>query len=382
MSAPKLLVVDDHQENLAVLVEILSPNYTVRVANNGLRGLQLANDDPPDLILLDIMMPNMSGFEVCEALKASGGLSEIPVIFISAADDVDSKVTAFQSGGVDYVSKPFQVQELEARISTHLSLRDLQKQLEVHNRELDQQVQLKSRELAKAYERLTIVNSTKNEFLELIAHELRTPANGLIGLTEMILDGTVSAAEIEELRPLFGQSRDRMIETLDNALLLARIHVTKEEFQAQQVHFNILFDSIRTGVDTFAQNHSVTISFPPIGNVSVVGEDKLLKTAVESLLKTAVKFAVAGSTITVSCDETQEQLRICTSSEGIELEPEVIDNFFDVFSSVRSYTYAEELGLSPVVAERIVSLYGGSLTVENESEIKGVKLQMTLLKTQ
>lgn len=382
MSASKLLVVDDHQENLAVLVEILSPNYTVRVANNGKRGLQLAKDDPPDLILLDIMMPNMSGFEVCEALKASDELAEIPVIFISAADDVDSKVAAFQSGGVDYVSKPFQVQELEARIATHLSHRELQKQLEFHNRALDLQVQLKSQELAKAYERLTIVNSTKNEFLELIAHELRTPANGLIGLSEMILDNDVSASEIEELRPLFGQSRDRMIETLDNALLLARIHVSKENFQAQQVSLNAIFDSTRVAVDKYSQKHSVSITFPTIEKLSVAGEDKLLTTAIDSLLKTAIKFAKTGTTVTVRCLEDDEKVSIYTKSEGDELEPKVIANFFDVFSSVRSYTYAEELGLSPVVAERIVSLYGGSLTVENQQENKGVKLQMTLLKAQ
>lgn len=382
MSAPKLLVVDDHQENLAVLVEILSPNYTVRVANNGMRGLQLANDDPPDLILLDIMMPKMSGFEVCEALKNSEKLAEIPVIFISAADDVDSKVIAFQSGGVDYVSKPFQVQELEARISTHLSLRDLQKQLEIHNRELDLQVQLKSKELAKAYERMTIANSTKNEFLELIAHELRTPANGIIGLTEMILDNSVSAIELDELRPLFGQSRDRMIETLDNALLLARIHVTKEKFQAQQVRLNTILDSIRLSVNDFAEKHNVSINLPVIDTISVAGDDKLLETAVETFLKTAIKFAGVGTTITVDCSEDNKQVNLCSRSEGIELEPDVIANFFDVFSSVRSYTYAEELGLSPVVAERIVSLYGGSLTVDNQQKKKGVKLQLTLLKVQ
>ncbi len=382
MSAPKLLVVDDHQENLAVLVEILSPNYTVRVANNGMRGLQLANDDPPDLILLDIMMPKMSGFEVCEALKNSEKLAEIPVIFISAADDVDSKVIAFQSGGVDYVSKPFQVQELEARISTHLSLRDLQKQLEIHNRELDLQVQLKSKELAKAYERMTIANSTKNEFLELIAHELRTPANGIIGLTEMILDNSVSAIELDELRPLFGQSRDRMIETLDNALLLARIHVTKEKFQAQQVRLNTILDSIRLSVNDFAEKHNVSINLPVIDTISVAGDDKLLETAVETFLKTAIKFAGVGTTITVDCSEDNKQVNLCSRSEGVELEPDVIANFFDVFSSVRSYTYAEELGLSPVVAERIVSLYGGSLTVDNQQKKKGVKLQLTLLKVQ
>lgn len=161
---PLVIVVDDNQDNLAILVDILSASYQIKVANNGPRALQLAEDFRPDLILLDIMMPVMSGFEVCAYLKADVELAKIPVIFISAAGDIDNKIEAFRLGGVDYINKPFQVAELEARVQTHISLHRLQQKLSAHNNFLDAEVRAKSTELAEAYDRLQIMDKTKNEF--------------------------------------------------------------------------------------------------------------------------------------------------------------------------------------------------------------------------
>ncbi len=379
MTGAKLLVVDDYEVNLAVLVDLLSSRYSVTVANNGKTALQLAMDDPPDLILLDIMMPGMSGFEVCERLKAKRETEDIPVIFISAVDDLESKVTAFNIGGVDYVSKPFQVEELTARISTHLSLRSLQQQLENNNRELDRLVKLKNVELAEAYERLTIIDSTKTEFLELLAHELRTPASGVIGLAEMIFDDTISREDVTELKPLFQQSRDRMIETLDNALLLARIHVTGEEFVPQPVSLMALFQQIRGEVKAFAIKNKVQLELVPGHEFVLQGDKLLLKTALENLLKTGVKLATAGRVVVdIHAGETAVQLTV--TCYGEPLAKEALSNFFDVFRSVRSCTYAEELGLNPAVAERIFSLYGGELTVANLETALGTIFNLQLLK--
>lgn len=132
-----ILVVDDTKENLRILVEALGgEGYKVRPALSGRIALEAARKEVPDLILLDILMPGMDGYQVCEALKADARLRDVPVIFISALDEVADKIKGFRAGGVDYISKPFQTEEVLARVETHLTLRALQKDLEEKNESL------------------------------------------------------------------------------------------------------------------------------------------------------------------------------------------------------------------------------------------------------
>ncbi|HEX6387733.1 MAG TPA: SpoIIE family protein phosphatase [Anaerolineae bacterium] len=142
-SRPNILIVDDTPDNLRLLSQILTDHhYHVRAVTSGERALESVRLAPPDLILLDIKMPGMDGFEVCAALKADSETRDIPVIFISALDDVTDKVRAFTVGGVDYITKPFQGEEVIARTQTHLALRQLQQQLENANAKMTQQLAL------------------------------------------------------------------------------------------------------------------------------------------------------------------------------------------------------------------------------------------------
>ncbi len=134
-----VLIVDDTPANLRLLSQILSQhNYKVRAVINGQRALDAVQLKPPDLILLDIMMPHMDGYEVCRELKADGQTAYIPIIFISALDETIDKVKAFSIGGVDYITKPFQTEEVLARVQTHLSLKRLRQELETVNEQLTQ----------------------------------------------------------------------------------------------------------------------------------------------------------------------------------------------------------------------------------------------------
>jgi putative two-component system response regulator len=143
-----VLVVDDASENLHMLVRILTAQgYKPRAVKSGRLALQSAEIDPPDLILLDIMMPQMDGHEVCRRLKANQRLKDIPVIFLSALDDADDKVKAFASGCVDYVTKPFRVEEVQARVDAQMKVRQLQMALEEHNRRLEDLVRDQVKEI-------------------------------------------------------------------------------------------------------------------------------------------------------------------------------------------------------------------------------------------
>ena len=132
-----ILIVDDAIANLRLLIGILTDSgYRIKPASSGKHALSTAQTEPPDLILLDIKMPKMDGYEVCEHLKADERTRDIPVIFISALNEVLDKVKAFSVGGVDYITKPFQIEEVLARLETHLTLRDLQKQVEAREKAL------------------------------------------------------------------------------------------------------------------------------------------------------------------------------------------------------------------------------------------------------
>ena len=184
-----ILVVDDMLENTRLLARILtSSGYQVQVANNGLDAIRSAKISPPDLILLDISMPIMDGIETCRQLKQNQRTSEIPVIFISALDDIENKVKAFQEGGVDYIIKPFELEEVQARVGKHLAFLNLRAQLQSLNQELTMRVEeltlshelLREREskldaFIKALPSLSFVVDEEGRYLEVM-----TSASGIL----------------------------------------------------------------------------------------------------------------------------------------------------------------------------------------------------------
>src|SRR5580700_4819999 len=215
-----IMIVDDNPANLKLLEDMLrQQGHEVQAFPRGRLALDAAARNPPDLILLDINMPEMNGYEVCERLKSSGSVAGIPVIFLSALTETEDKVKAFRAGAVDYISKPFQFEEVHARVETHLKVHDLQQHLKLHNEQLEEAVAARTFELAEANHRLTLLDRSKNAFLNLISHEFRTPLHGLLGVGELILDGVPSSLENDELRTLFVQSRRRILSILEDALL-------------------------------------------------------------------------------------------------------------------------------------------------------------------
>lgn len=146
-----ILIVDDVPENLQILALMLKDQgYSVRPVSSGRMALKTAKANPPDLILLDITMPDMNGYEVCEIMKQDPVLKDIPVIFISALADTGDKIKAFDTGGVDYITKPFKIQEIQARVATHLKLRQMQKALEHYSRNLEAMVQAQVQQISAA----------------------------------------------------------------------------------------------------------------------------------------------------------------------------------------------------------------------------------------
>lgn len=372
-----IMVVDDQPTNLNLLEDMLkNQGYAIRSFPRGRLALVSAAQSPPDLILLDVNMPEMNGFEVCERLKSDRRLARIPVIFLSALNETEDKIKALRSGGVDYVTKPFQLAEVQARVETHLELHRLQRALEQHNDHLEETVRSRTRELAEAHARLKILDQSKSDFLHLISHEFRTPLNGLLGVTEIILEESRSAGEAD-LREAYEQSRARILTILDQALLLTQIEVEAEKFGCERVPLATILSAAIEQVAEFASPRQVTLEWAPAQTAFILGTHKLLVTALLALLETAVKFSDSGGIVRLACESAAGAIHIAIESHGRTVPVLAIPKFFQLFAIGEHATSGGHLGLAPPVAHRILALFGGSVTIENRHP-PGIRINVSL----
>ncbi len=390
--ASTVMVVDDEPANLKLMEEMLRrKGYQVVSFPRGRLALAAAALQTPDLILLDINMPELSGYEVCQRLKSDPRLCEVPVIFLSALHEADDKVKGFRAGGLDYLPKPFHFEELYARVETHLELNNLQRELKLQNQRLEEMVASRTRELGEALERLTKLDQAKDDFLKIIAHELRTPLHGLLGMGEIALDAMPPDELNSNVRRVFGRSRRRILSLLDDALLLTRIEVSREKFTAAPMPLSAAVKRALEQASEFAESRRVAVQLPPVDLGLVRGEENLLVSAFQVLLETAVKFSVEGGTVRLSREvvadvvaadlvradgATPAPLRIIIESQGRTILDSALTRFFDVFSIGEAITPGGDLGLGPPLASRILSLFGGTVTVEN-SHPPGIRLTVS-----
>jgi two-component system sensor histidine kinase/response regulator len=371
------MVVDDNPANLKLLEGMLRQRgHEVCSFLRGKQALARAARNPPDLILLDINMPEMDGYEVCERLKATEQIAGIPVIFLSALSETQDKVKAFQSGAVDYISKPFQFDEVHARVETHLKLHDLQRALKRQNEHLEEAVAARTRELAQATERLTILDRSKSEFLGLISHEIRTPLIGVLGVAETVLEGMSFTDENDELREVFERSRRRLLSMIDNALLLTQINAGGVQLGTAQVCLHGVLSRAIAETTEFAEFRRVGLEPPAARPDLVQGDDDLLVKALQSLIETAVRFSDEGETVRLAYEVVPDSLRVIIESYGKSIPGPVLPKFFALLSVDESSTPGRDLGLGPAVAYRILSLLGASVCVENR-EPSGIRFTLS-----
>jgi signal transduction histidine kinase len=177
----KVLLVDDDPINISILVEIFEEGYQYETASSGTEALSKVNSFQPDLILLDIMMPGMDGFEVCRRIKADAATSSIPIIFLTALTKLDEKIRGFEVGGEDYITKPFEAEEVLARTRTHLKLRHAQQTIRRHSEELEERLDERTRELIA-----TEKQAAFSLIIQGIIHNLRGPLTAVMGLSDII----------------------------------------------------------------------------------------------------------------------------------------------------------------------------------------------------
>ena len=231
---------------------------------------------------------------------------------------------------------------------------------------LEAAVAARARDLAEAHERLTILDRSKDEFLNLISHELRTPLNGLLGVGELILGEIPPTEENNELQEMFDQSRRRLLSILDDALLLTQIDVNGEQFRSAPVPLHAALSRAIERTTEFAESRRVTLTPPSASLDLVLGDEELLVRAFHALLETAVKFSEEGEAVRITREVVPDSVRVVIESRGRTIPSSALEKFFELFSIAEASTPGGDLGLGPPVAYRILSLFGASVSVANQ----------------
>ena len=366
-----IMIVDDEPGNLNLLGEMLSgAGMGVRALPGGALALAAARTELPDLVLLDIQMPGMDGYEVCRRFKADEQLREIPIIFLSAFTEPSDKLQAFEAGGVDYVTKPFAEVEVLARIDTHLQLRRQQ----LHLEEL---VAQRMRELTEAHRRLQIWDDAKNHWLSVLSHEMRTPLNGVIGIAELLFSYLPDDSEHHEMYPEFGVSCKRIEKLIDDALTVTQLDVAAEEFARIPVRLMPVLQDAVDEVASQAAANPVRAALSGVDEVSICGEARLLRRAFTELLLTATHCVAAGEVITLVTHVAAGHANVQIVTRGAALSSASLETFFEVGGQRKLLKGAGDFGLGATLASRIIQLFHGSVTVCNGSQ-GGLIIQIAL----
>lgn len=382
-----ILIVDDTLENLQILYSaMLQMGYKVRGVVKGKMAIRAAKSASLDLILLDIKMPEMDGYEVCEQLKADPKTCEIPVIFISALDEVFDKVKAFAVGGVDYITKPFQVAEVLARIEHQLTIRRLSKQLQEQNQQLQQEIQ----ERLKAEKAAEAASKAKSEFLANMSHELRTPLNAILGFSQVMSRDPQLTSEQQEYLRIINRNGEHLLDLINDVLDLSKIEAGRISLYESSFDLYRLLDSLEEMFQIQAEQKKIQLVFIVPSNLphSIKTDPKKLRCCLINLLGNAIKFTENGTvTLRVSAgletgaaENSLANLTASYSSQflfpntlhfevedtGPGIAAEEMDGLFDAFVQTETgRKCAEGTGLGLAITRKFVQLLGGDITVSS-----------------
>ncbi|MCP4403471.1 MAG: hybrid sensor histidine kinase/response regulator [bacterium] len=399
MNQTTIFIVDDTPANLGVLFDHLEAvGFKVLVDTNGESALNAIPQVQPAIILLDIMMPGIDGFETCRRLKLSEATREIPVIFMTALTDTVDKVKGLKIGAVDYITKPFQGEEVVARLKVHLTIRKLRQELqeqntvletyaalvEEKNRELhEKNIQLDetNAELDEKNRQLQESNAGKDKFFSIIAHDLRGPVSSLDDMTRL-LSGNLESYGPDKLREFIRieqKATTNLAKLLENLLTWSRMQRGMLEYHPQQI---LLGNTILRNIDLFsamANQKDLTLRNSVPDDVSVYGDLKMVDTIVRNLIANALKFTHPGGSINVSARHHEARVEISVTDTGIGISAENTPKLFRIDTRFKHLGTAREkgTGLGLILCKEFVERHHGEIWLESEVG-KGTTFTFTL----
>lgn len=373
-----ILAVDDQPNNLKVIAGVLGDEYQLSIANNGHNALKILDKLVPDLILLDIMMPGMDGFEVCHEIKLRPQLKDIPVIFLTAKTEISDIVKAFEAGAVDYIFKPFNPLEVKARVNSQLQLFHTSRQL----KELNYKLAVSQQELELTNVKLEMLNKQKDKFFSVIAHDLKTPFNNVIAITGLISESLASKEQesLLEYVTMLRNTTDKAMDLLMNLLEWAKSQTGNLKFTPGLIQPISIIQDVLAIYQESIRAKSLIVKFDCNPDYEFFGDQPMIATVLRNLLGNAIKFSLAGGVIYLKVNRLADgSTQFSVKDFGIGISSDLLPLLFVLGANTgRPGTRGEpSSGLGLMLCKDFVERHGGSITVES-AEGKGSEFSFTI----
>jgi len=350
---PKILIIDDIAANIQVAANTLKKkNFNISYAKSGKLGIERANKISFDLILLDIMMPEMDGYQVCDILKNNEKTKEIPIIFLTAKIDEESIKKGFEHGGVDYISKPFKINELLARVNAHITLKITQEKYIKLNNELQ------------------IANKSKDRLLSIIAHDLRNPFSVLITFSKLLLDTYDDFSKKDTIKYLktFYQTSKSGFNLLDNLLKWSKSQSGIINFEPKEIDLHILSEETITLLSSQARSKNISLENNVAQKSYVIADMNMILTVFRNLISNAIKFTKEGGKVKIYGNNDKEKYKIVVEDNGVGMSEDDIEKIFRIdIKHMKSGTSGERgTGLGIVLCKEFIEKNNGKIYAESK----------------
>ncbi len=344
---PRILIVDDTEINLTILEEFLQDEYEVQSAVSGQEALEKAAEFRPALCLLDVMMPGMDGFEVCKRLRTMPGGNTMKIVMLSAKSRLEDRMQGYEAGANDYVAKPFEEEELLAKVSVYLKLKTVEE-----------------------------VDKLKSDVLMLLNHETRTPLNGILPPVEILLtDDELEEDERREFLEMIQQSALSLNALLDKVLMLTALKAGTQ--RVKRIPHNVV-DTLRDAVtkQPDGPTHPV-ITTTLAEEAPVLGDGILMGIVFDAIIDNAVRYGGDGVALDISLRAEDGSVTVDFKDNGPGIPRDLQPALFEAFTSHDVWHHSEGHGLSLAIAHSIVAEHNGSLSINSDGD-KGTHVRVEL----
>lgn len=369
----KVLIVDDSLVNIELIANYLNhEGYDISFTQKSTSVVEKVLSNNYDLILLDIMMPDMDGYEVCSHIKEKEQIKDIPIIFLTAKDDVDSIIKAFETGGVDYITKPVTSQELIARVRTHVSLKEKSDNEKEINKILEKKVSDRTQELKTLNDKLEMSNSklknldkAKSTFLSLISHEVRTPLHGILSFTELLKDSAEDEDSLDFIDGIL-ESAKRLLTFSDISLLITSLKAETYQMNIDTIDLNNIVSKMIELKKEERSDIEYDLDFNEIEEVPC--DYDLLNMAISNVMKNALEHTKNGKKLRVIINSDDDNVILEVINQGEGFDEKILSQGIDAFVDENVDYHHKGLGLGLYTSKIIMDSHGGELFISNDAE--------------